>query len=136
MAIRLSTAARNASTDAVVDLIDAGAGAGTLKIYTGTQPATGDTAPSGTLLATVTLIDPAFGASATGTAAGGDPAAVNPVASGNAGWFRIQDSNGNNVYDGSVTATGGGGDLQLSNIALAPGINVDITALSYTTPAG
>src|SRR5215207_8084010 len=123
MAIRLSTAARNASTDSVVDLIDAGAGAGTLKIYSGSQPATGDTAASGTLLATVTLIDPAFGASSAGTATGGDPAAVNPVATGTAGWFRVQDSAGNNVFDGSVTATGGGGDLQLSNTSLAPGIN-------------
>jgi len=136
MATRLSTTARNAACDAIVDLVDAGAGAGTLKIYSGTQPATADTAASGTLLATVTLIDPAFGAAATGTATGGDPAAVNPVASGNAGWFRVQDSTSTTVYDGSVTATGGGGDLQLSNVAIGPGINVDITSLSFTVPAG
>ena len=63
MVIRLAATARNASTDGVVDLVDAGAGAGTLKIYTGTQVATGDTAEAGTLLATVTFADPAFGAS-------------------------------------------------------------------------
>src|SRR4051794_1666363 len=118
MATRLSATARNAACDAIVDLVDAGPGAGTLKIYSGTQPATADTAESGTLLATVALVDPAFGAASTGTATGGDPAAVNPVASGNAGWFRVEDSTGANVYDGSVTATGGGGDLQLSNIAI------------------
>lgn len=136
MTIRLSTAARNASTDGVVDLIDAGAGAGTIKVYTGTQPATGDTAESGTLLATVTLADPAFGASATGTATGTDPAAVTGVAAGTAGWFRVEDSTGANVFDGSVTATGGGGDMQLSTTTISVGATVDITALSYTTPAG
>lgn len=136
MAVRLSTAARNASTNGVVLLVDAGPAAGTLKIYTGAQPATADTAETGTLLATVVLTDPAFGASATGTASAGDPPAVNPVATGTAGWFRIEDSTGANVLDGSVTATGGGGDLQLSNVSLAPGISTDITSLTYTTPAG
>lgn len=136
MATRLAAAARNAACDAIVDLVDAGSGAGTLKIYTGAQPATADTTETGTLLATVALVDPAFGAAANGTAAGGDPAAVNPVASGTAGWFRVEDSTGANVYDGSVTATGGGGDLQLSNTAIGPGINVDITSLSFTVPAG
>ena len=131
----MAGAARNAATDAVVDLIDVGPAAGTLKIYTGTQVATGDTAEAGTLLATVVLSDPAFGASASGTAAGADPAAVNPTGTGTAGWFRVEDSTGANVFDGSVTATGGGGDLQLSNVSLAPGINVDITSFAYTTPA-
>ena len=55
---------------------------------------------------------------------------------GTAGWFRVTDSNGAGVYDGSVSATGGGGDLQLSSTALATGISVDITSLTYTTPAG
>lgn len=120
--------------NAVWTLVDAGSGAGTIKIYTGTQPATPDTAPTGTLLATVTLIDPSFSTASSGTITGGDPAAVNPVASGSAGWFRVADSAGNAVYDGAVTATGGGGELQLSNIAIGPGINVDITALSFTQP--
>ena len=135
MVVRLSTAGRNAATDAVVDLIDAGAAAGKIEIRTGAQPATGETAASGTLLATVTLADPAFGASATGTATGTDPAAVDPVATGTAGWFRVLDSNNGKVFDGSVTATGGGGDMTLSNTSLAPGISTDITSLTYTTPA-
>jgi hypothetical protein len=39
MAIKISTAARNAMADALVDLLDAGAGAGKIRIYDGTQPA-------------------------------------------------------------------------------------------------
>lgn len=137
MAIRISTTARNAACDAVVDLVDAGAGAGKLRIYTGTQPATADTAASGTLLADATLIDPAFGAAATGTATLADPAAVTGSSAGTAGWFRVLDSNNNTVFDGSVTATGGGGDLQLSNTSIAVGQTVDISAGgTVTMPAG
>lgn len=136
MATRLTTAARNASTDSVVDLVDAGTGAGTLKIYTGSQPASANDAATGTLLATVTFADPAFGASASGTAAATDPAPVTGAATGTAGWFRVADSAGTTVFDGSVTATGGGGDLTLSSTSISTGISVDLTAFSYTTPAG
>ena len=135
MTIRLANTARDASTNSVVDLIDAGTGAGTVEIRTGSQPATGQDTATGTLLATVTLADPAFGNSTTGTASATDPAAVNPVASGTAGWFRVKDSNGASVFDGSCTATGGGGDMTLSNTSLAPGINVDITSFTFGTPA-
>lgn len=135
MAIRLATAARNAAVDAVVDLIDAGAGAGTLKIYSGVQPATGNDEGTG-LLATVTFADPAFGAAATGTASATDPAAVTGSAAGTAQSFVIEDSTGANVFNGTVTATGGGGDLQLSTTTISVGVTVDITSLTYTQPAG
>lgn len=135
MAIRLATAARNAAVDAVVDLIDAGAGAGTLKIYSGAQPATGNDEGTG-LLATVTFADPAFGAAATGTASATDPAAVTGTAAGTAASFVIEDSTGANVFNGTVTATGGGGDLQLSTTTISVGVTVDITSLTYTQPAG
>lgn len=134
MAIRLSQAARNAAADAVVDLIDAGAGAGTLKIYTGAQPVDGDTEATGTLLVTVAFADPAFGAAAAGVATATDPAAVTAVGTGTAASFVVEDSTGANVLNGTVTATGGGGDLQLSSTSLAVGITVDITGFTYTQP--
>jgi hypothetical protein len=133
--LRLATSARNAAVKAVTDLIDAGSGPGTIKIYTGSQPATPATAPSGTLLATVVLGDPVFSAPSTGVSAGADPAAVNAAASGNAGWCRVADSDGNTVLDGDVTATGGGGFMTLSSIALTSGAPVDITSLQLTMPA-
>lgn len=135
MGIRLSTAARNAAADAVVDLIDAGAGAGTVKIYTGAQPATGNDEGSGTLLATVSFADPAFGAAATGVATATDPASVSIVATGTAASFVVEDSTGANIFNGTVTATGGGGDMQLGTVALSSGANLDITAFTYTHPA-
>lgn len=136
MPLRLADATRNAKVNAAVDLLDAGAGAGTLKIYSGAQPATPATAASGTLLATVTLADPAFGNAASGAASGTDPASVNAVATGTAGWFRAADSTGAVVFDGDVTATGGGGVMTLSSTSLTSGSPVDITSLTYTQPMG
>ena len=133
--LRLATSARDAAVKAVADLIDAGSGAGTLKIYSGSQPATPATGATGTLLATIALTDPAFGAPSTGVVAGGDPASVNAAATGTAGWCRVADSAGATVLDGDVTATGGGGFCQLSSTSLTSGAPVDLTSLSLTMPA-
>lgn len=133
--VRLSTAARNAAVAAVAGLVDADAGAGTIKVYSGSQPASANDAATGTLLATIVLADPAFGSPATGVVTGTDPASVNAVATGTAGWCRVADNSGDTVLDGDVTATGGGGFMQLSSTSLVSGGAVDITALSLTMPA-
>jgi hypothetical protein len=137
MATRLATATRNAACDGVVDLLDAGSGAGTLKLYTGSQPASAGDAPSGTLLATITLSDPAFGAAASGVATlAGTPLSGTGVAAGTAGWARLADSAGNTVFDGAVTATGGGGQVELATTTISVGVTVQITSGTVTMPAG
>lgn len=133
---RLSTAARNASAKAVGDLVDADAGAGTLKIYSGAVPANGDTDPAGTLLATVAFAVTAFGAPAAGVISATDPAAVTGVAAGTAAVAIIEDASGDNVIVGDVTATGGGGMIELATTTISVGLTVDITAFTYTQPAG
>ena len=134
MAMRLASAARNVAVDAVVDLIDAGPAAGTLKIYSGPQPATADSAASGTLLATFTFSDPAFGAAASGVATAGAIASTTWATNGTAGWARVADSTGATVFDGSVTATGGGGNIELSSTVAVAGASIDVTALTVTAP--
>lgn len=134
--LRISTGARNAIVDAVVALIDADAGAGTIKIYDGTQPASANTAiTTQTLLATVNLATTSFAAGSSGVAVGTDPASVTAVATGTATWCRVADNTGDVVLDGDVTATGAGGFMQLSSTAIVSGGAVDITALSLTAPA-
>ena len=137
MSITLSAAAQNAAANAVVTLIDAGAAGGTIKVYTGSKPATPDTAPSGTLLATLTFSATAFSAASSGTATAaaitGDSSAD---ATGTAGWFRVADSNGAAVFDGTVTATGGGGDMTFDSVSFVAGGTVDCTSLTYTQPTG
>lgn len=135
MPLRIPTASQNAACDAIVDRADAGAGPGEIRIYSGAQPASANDAASGTLLATVVLADPAFGAAASGVATGTDPASVNATTTGTAGWFRLTDSAGATVLDGDVTATGGGGVMTLSTTSLTATYAVDITALTVTMPA-
>ena len=142
MATRINTAARNAACDGIVDLVDGGTGAGVLRVYTGTQPAGPGTAPSGTLLVSVTLGDPAFGASNTGVATldVSTPRTGTVVADGTAGWFRVCDSTeaagtGLGVFDGSVTATGGGGDLTVGSTSFSTGATFTVSSLTYTVSA-
>ena len=137
MATRISNAARSAATDGVVDLIDAGSGPGTVQIRTGAQPATVATTATGTLLGTLTLSDPAFGSASNGVATAGTVTGDSSAdATGTAGWFRALDSNGVAVIDGSITATGGGGDMTLDNVSIIAGGTISITSWTVTQPAG
>lgn len=136
MTVRIAQTVRNSIANAIGTATDAGSAAGNIKIYTGSQPATADTVAAGTLLATVAMgPKPSFATASAGTINAADPAPVSGVAAGTAGWFRMADSNGNTVMDGSVTATGGGGDLTLSTTTISVGVTVDITSFSVTMPA-
>ena len=137
--MRLATATRSAIADAITTLVDAGAGAGTINIRSGTQPASANDAETGTLLATVPFNDPSFGAAAAGVIT----ADVDPVledssadATGTASWARIKDSTGATIFDCDVSATGGGGTIQLNTVSIVAAGPVRITAFTITCPAG
>lgn len=136
MAIALTTAARNAGIDAIAGLVDAGPAGGTIKIYTGASPGP-NTAVTGTLLATFTLdATRAFAAAATGVVTLDVSPAITTtgVAAGTAGYFRMADSTGTAVLDGTVTATGGGGDLELNTTTISSGLTLEITSGTLTQP--
>jgi len=136
MALRLATSARNAAADAVVDLLDAGAGPATIEVRTGSQPATPATGATGTLLVTFTLNDPAFGSASVGVATLSVSPAISAVAvaNGTAGWFRAFDSNGAVVLDGACGTAGS--ELNLTTTTISIGLTVTITSGSYTQPQG
>lgn len=133
MAIQIPQATRQAAADAVVDLVDGGAGAGTLVIYTGTQPDP-DIAATGTLLATLTFSDPAFGAADTdGIATANSITADSSAdATGTAGYFRVLDSDSNVVYSGTVGTSGE--DLNLNTVSIVAGAQVSVTSLTFQAP--
>ena len=137
MATRISAAVASAMVDDVSAALDGGPAAGYIEIRTGAQPATVATAASGTLLGTLTLSDPSFPAASGGTASAnaitGDTSAD---ATGTAGWFRAYDSTGTAVIDGDITATSGGGDLELDSVSIVAGGTIDITSWTITQPAG
>lgn len=131
---RLTNASASAAADAVVDRLDAGAGAGTLKIYDGTIPATADTAIGAqVLLATLTFSDPAFGAASNGVATAAaitEDAAAD--ATGTATWARWADSTGATVMDCTVGTSGE--DINFNTNSFVAGATVNITSLTYTQP--
>lgn len=124
----IANAVRSAMCDALVDSLDAGSGAGKVKIYTTAK---------GTLLVTITLNDPAFGAASNGVATvDSDPTiSGTAVAGGVAAVAEFTDSDDNIKFEGTVTATGGGGALTLGSTTIANLGTVTITGGTITMPA-
>jgi hypothetical protein len=121
--------------DAIRNRVDLGASSGKLRIYSGSQPASAETAPSGTLLVEIPLPDPSFGAASNGVITLNDPGSVNVSSSGTAGWFRVLDSDNNTVFDGSVGTSGA--DLIVATTTFTAGVAVDIqSGGTITVPAG
>jgi len=131
MAIQLSVAVRNARLDAIETSIGTSA---IMEIRSGSAPATCATANSGTVLATISLgSDWMAAASAGAKAKSGTWSDASADATGTAGHFRIFASDGTTCgLQGTVTATGGGGDLTLDNTSIASGQAVTISSFTLT----
>lgn len=128
-----STAAVNAQCNALVDLLDA-SGSGTIKIYTGTQPANANTAiGSQTLLCTFTLSNPAFGNASAGVATlNGVTLLATAATGGTAAWFRAQDGSGNVIFDGSCGTSSA--DIILNTTSFVSGSQIQLISGSVTVP--
>jgi hypothetical protein len=125
---QLSTAARNAACNAIVDLTDAGSTAGLLKILT----------VADAVLATLTLNDPAFGNASTGVATlDVDPQInCNASADGTAYKFTISDSSNTVIVTGDCGVIGSGADLEMGSLTVVTGQLIVISSLTFTVPAG
>lgn len=133
MALRLGTTMRNGACNGIVDIIDQGAGAGTIRIYTGAQPAAVSDNPSGTALGTLTFSDPAFGNAATGVATASaitsDTSADN---SGTAAHACVFDSDVNPLCD--MSCGQGSGDVNFDNNVIVAGGVIAISSMTVTVP--
>lgn len=131
MAIQLSVAVRNARLDAIETTISTSP---IMRIRTGAAPATCATADSGTILAALTLPSDWMAAAASGAKAkAGTWEDTSADATGTAAHFRIYDSAGTTCHiQGTVTATGGGGDLEVQNTSFAAGQAVTVTGFTLT----
>lgn len=135
MALQLSVAVRNARADAVESTIGTSA---VLKIRTGAAPATCATADSGTVLATLTLPSDWMAAASNGSKSkSGTWEDTSADAAGTAAHFRIYASDGTTCHmQGTVTATGGGGDLTVDNTSFAAGQSFSISSFTLNEPNG
>jgi hypothetical protein len=131
MALQYSVAVRNARLDAVESTTGTAA---VLKIRSGAPPASCATADSGTVLATLTLPSDWMAAASSGTKAmTGTWSDSSADATGTAGHFRLYASDGTTCHaQGTVTATGGGGDMTVDNTSFASGQAFSITTFTLT----
>jgi hypothetical protein len=129
MTLGINVTTRNAMLDSITTRAGASA---LLRIYDGTQPATGGTAT--TLLAELTCNSTFAPAASSGVltlnAITSDTSAN---ATGTATWFRIVQSGGStHVLDGTVGTSGA--DLNLNTVSIVSGATVAVS--SFTITAG
>lgn len=131
MTLQYSVAVRNARLDVVESTTGASA---ILKIRSGAPPASCTTADSGTVLATLALpadyMAPASGGTKAMSGTWQDNAAD---AGGTAGHWRLYANDGTTCHaQGTITATGGGGDMTIDNVSFAAGQAFSITGFTLT----
>ena len=131
MSLQFSVSARNAMLDAIETTVGTDA---VLKIRTTSVPATCATADAGTVLATLVLPTDWWAAAASGSKAKSgtwqDASADN---TGTAGHFRIYDSTATTCHiQGTITATGGGGDMTVDSTSITSGQVITVTAFTVS----
>lgn len=126
MAVTHPTAVRQGVCNFVVDQLDEGTPPGSLVFQT-----SGDVE-----VATLALANPAFGnADGSAVATAGAIVSDTDAAGGVAAKARLKNAAGTDKVICSVTSTGAGGDIELSNATVGVGQTVSMSSLTYTAPA-
>jgi hypothetical protein len=123
--IVLETIARNAACNGVVDLIDAGGGAGYIQFET-----SGDVE-----VATCSFSATAFGAAAVGVATAAAISNDTSATGGTVAQASFYENDATKVLEVDVTAVGGGGSMTLTSLVVGVGDTVSVSSLTVTMPA-
>ena len=132
MSLQFSVSVRNAMLDAIETTAGTSA---VIKIRTGAPPATCATADSGTVLATISLASDWMSAASAGAKSlSGLPVSdTSADNTGTAGHYRLYASDGTTCHaQGTVTLTGGGGDMTIDNTTIVSSQAVNITSKTLT----
>lgn len=131
MAVQLSVLVRNGRLDAIETVISTSA---ILKIRSGSAPANCAATDTGTVLATITCPSDWMAAASGGSKSkSGTWEDLSADATGTAGHFRVYDSTGAVCHlQGTVTATSGGGDMEVSSTSFTAGQSFTITTFTLT----
>lgn len=127
MAITHETAVRNGLADFIDDQINSGSGTSGGQIIFQTS--------ADAEVATCTLGDPAFGSASGGVITANSISDDTDATGGEVDNFIITDRDGTTILSGTVTATGGGGDIELSSTTIGAGDTVSVSSLSYEASA-
>lgn len=124
MAISHPTAVRTAFANSILAAIDAGSGPGILEIKNS----------GNTVLSAIALNDPAGTVSAGTLTFNVSPLPRDPLgdANGTAALFSVKDSTGAEVYSGTISAVGSGGDLEMVSTTIVQNLPVELTSMSYS----
>lgn len=132
MALQFSVTLRNNQLDQVESTTGTSA---KLQIRTGAPPANTAAADSGSLLIEITLPSDWMNAASSGSKTKLGTWSGAATGTGTAGHFRIKDNAGTTTHvQGTVTATGGGGDMTVDNTSIASGQTVTVD--TFTVNAG
>lgn len=126
--LKYSAVLKAAQMNALTTVLGNGA---QLLVFAGTQPATPDTASTGsTLLATLACGTPFAAATTTGVLTLSAITGANAVAAGTAAWYRLTTAAGTAHADGAIGTSVS--DLNLTNTNIAVGQAVSVTSSTYT----
>lgn len=117
----LTTEARNAAVDGVVDLLDTG----TIRFET-----SGDSE-----VATCTFGGTAFGDADSGTALAETITDDTSATGGTISHCHLRKSDTSPIAECTCTVTAGGGDFELTSLVIGAGDTVSVTSLTVTQPA-
>lgn len=130
MALQFSTALRTNRVGQIETTVGASA---RLLLFSGAVPANCAAADPSGLLATLVLPSDWLTAASNGLVGKNGAWTGTGSAAGNIASFRIKDSGLTTCHlQGTVTATGGGGDMTVDNVSLANGQTVTVTQFDVT----
>lgn len=125
MAVTHPTAVRNGIADYVVDQLDEGTPPGKLVFQTS----------GGVTVSTLTFASTAFGSASAGVATAAAIVSDTNAVGGTIAKAELRNAAGTAKILCSVTAVGGGGDIELSSVVISAGQTVSMSSLTYTAPA-
>lgn len=129
MAESINDNARNRAVDSAGDDFNSAV----MSIGSGAAPAVGSALTG--VLASGTLPADAMAAGSGGVAAKSGTWSLAISGGGTATYFRIVSASGDRRYQGSITTTGGGGDIEMATTTIPASGNVIIDSFSVTQPA-
>lgn len=129
--LNMSSALRTARAQAIIAAIDAGTSNGTINVYSGTKPATGDAVTTQTLLGTITFQKPC-GTATNGILSFNATANTAVGADGTISWARIKNGNGVMVADVDCGVSGSNATIIFNNLNVIVGGNFSILSAQIT----
>lgn len=130
--ITLSAAVKSLRLQAVATYLDSGATAGKLRVYDGTQPASGAALSGNNLLVEMTFPKPSFDRVDTGVMYFKNPDATMAVLGGTVTWGRLVTGDGDFVADLNAGVSGSGASCIFDTTDIYAGGSVAALSLAIT----